>query len=661
MHKLFYLIAEMKLLQKSPLVIWVLCFMVGLIAGMFESAIFNLASLAAFAVSSLSLFTSKSKHFLKLYFASSFVILGIIQMQNVFPSENSRLESAGKQFFVAEIQDQLRKGAVWETNVVKIESAKINGVWERMHERVLLICQSSSQFLKMGDKIIVKTELHQIKNKGNPGEFDSKQYWKSKGIRYQCFGAIENYHILDLEELSFAQNILKKVRAYSVSLIESYIGGEEGDLMKAILLGDKSDLEQETKIVFANTGAMHVLAVSGLHVGIIAYLLNAFLGFLFRGKRKTLAVIILILILWFYAFVTGFSASVTRAVFMFSILIASQLMNRQYNPMNSLAFAALVILLWSPINIFDIGFQLSFLAMVGIFTLYVPIEKMIYVKNKYLLKLWQGTAVGLAAQVFTVPLSIFYFHQFPNYFMLSNVGVMLLAGLILGIGIALLALGKIPFVSMGIGWIAALSVGALLLIIQAVDKLPGAVAIGFSPTIYWILVMYLLIILVVGYGKKISLLSISVIFLPGLIWLQFNRYQNLKMDELCVFNSGQLSVLINQSGNQKCFYAGNEVALEDAQYLVKDYQRVHPGKVEFYHLNFKRFDFSSKNRKLSISYFDNYIEVKLKNETIHFVHCQKYRKSKPSANITIVASSYLDVISDQKHKLENGAFRYPIP
>lgn len=651
----------MNLLQKSPLLIWVLCFMLGLILGIYDEFWVNSSIAFIVVVCGIFLFTAKRDLFIRWFFGFSFVGLGIAQMQTVFPSDNVRLNGAGKVYFVAEIQDQLRKGVVWETNIAKIESAKINGVWERIHERVLLICQSSSQFLKKGDKIIVYTEIQDIRNKGNPGEFDSKYYWKSKGIRYQCFGAIENYYILHPEQLSAFQQLLVDVRNYSIEVIDKHIGGEEGDLMKAILLGDKSDLEQETKISFINTGAMHVLAVSGMHVVLIAYLLNAMLKFLFRGRFKILSVVLLLTILWFYAFLTGFSASVSRAVFMFTVLILSQLMNRQHNSLNSLAFAALIILLWNPINLFDIGFQLSFLAMVGIFTFYISIEQLFYVRNKYLLKLWQGTAVGLAAQVFTVPVSLYYFYQFPNYFMLSNVGVMLLSGLILGIGIALLALGKVPYVAMGIGWISALSVGALLLTIQLVDSLPGAVAYGFNPSLYWVFGMYLLIVLVIGYRKKISLFWVAVLFLPGLFWLQFNRFQNLKLDEICIFNAGQVAVMVNRGGDQKCFYSGNEVAYENAVRLANDYQRVHPGKVTFYKLNFKKFDLTTNKRKLAISWYENHIEMKLKNEIIHFVHCQKYQEPKKSKDILLVAASYLNVYPDAKHNLMQGAYRCAIP
>lgn len=641
---------------KFPFLIWTSIVIIGLIAGIgsndyvFQSSIF-------FLIFTFFLLILKvNQHRYLLFFGTSLFLLGMVHMQTNFPKENQFLENESESFFVAKINEQLRTGGEWVTQTAIVESVYKNGTWQKVDEKILLITESSIDLVRKNDRLLLKSTFSKIENKGNPGEFDAEYYWLSKGVRNQSFGFSGSFQIIETAEPTFWNSLLENVRNYSNNIIDKLVPEKIAALTKAILLGNKSDLDVETKNQFANSGAMHVLAVSGLHVGIIAYLLNGLFQFLFHGNKRKWAVILLILTLWFYAFLTGLSASVTRAVFMFSVLIASQLIQRQYSPLNTLAFTALVLLIWNPLTLFDIGFQLSFLAMVGIFTMYDKIERVILPQQLYLKKLWQGTAIGLAAQVFTVPVSIYYFHQFPNYFILSNIGVMLFSSLILGLGIAILVVGKIPYLNQLVGVGLIISVSALIYVIEWVDQLPGAVALGLNPSLAWVLLIYFLILVVTIYFNRIKFFFILGLFAPLIIWLQSNRYENLTQSQLCVFNANQLTMVITKNNQHICFYSNKEKGLKIAQRLMMDYQRIYPGETRFeeidrneFNLKDAQLDFQLKAEPTTMRLVLNEKHYTLVKSTKYWVGEDKDQKAK------MIIAPYIQNYSKAYHRLNEGS------
>ena len=162
------------------------------------------------------------------------------------------------------------------------------------------------------------------------------------------------------------------------------------------------------------------------------YILFFFCFFFFSkviSKKKSLFIILLLL--WLYALLTGFSPSVSRAVFMFSILGIAKSTSNSYNPINSLFFSGFILLLINPLYIYDIGFQLSYLAMLGIFIFYKPFVSMFYFNNLFLNWIWKGSIIGVSAQLMTLPITLYYFHSFPNYFLITNLGIMCVSSVLL--------------------------------------------------------------------------------------------------------------------------------------------------------------------------------------------------------------------------------------
>ncbi|TYA81458.1 ComEC/Rec2 family competence protein, partial [Seonamhaeicola marinus] len=215
-------------------------------------------------------------------------------------------------------------------------------------------------------------------------------------------------------------------------------------IINALFLGQRQNIDRAIYTNYTNAGAIHILAVSGLHVGIIFLILN----FLFKPierlkKGYLIKTIFLLTTLWGFAVIAGLSASVTRAVTMFSIVAIAVNLKRPTNVYNTLAISIFVILLFKPLFIFDVGFQLSFLAVFAIVAIEPMLNKLWKPKNKLLKIYWQTLTVTISAQFGIIPISLFYFHQFPGLFFISNLVIIPLLGFILGFGILIILLASI--------------------------------------------------------------------------------------------------------------------------------------------------------------------------------------------------------------------------
>ncbi len=299
---------------------------------------------------------------------------------------------------------------------------------------------STTSPLSYGDKVYVSGNYFPISAPGNPGEFNYKKYLARQNIYGHAFVNAKDIRISG----RVAQNLLMEwslaLRNRANRIIDRCIPQpRENGIAKALLLGIKDYLDSDLKKAYSAAGAMHVLAVSGLHVGIVFLLIKVVFGRLKEtGKWGTYFFgIISVSTIWMYAIVTGLSPSVLRAAVMFSLVALSEASVRDTNIYNSLGIAAFILLLFDPYLIYSVGFQLSFAAVFGIVYLQPKIYRIIEFRYSILDKAWAITCVSIAAQVATFPLTAHYFHQFPTYFLISNLVVipasfcMLLGGLIM--------------------------------------------------------------------------------------------------------------------------------------------------------------------------------------------------------------------------------------
>ncbi|KQC00667.1 ComEC/Rec2 family competence protein [Pedobacter sp. Hv1] len=322
--------------------------------------------------------------------------------------------------------------------------------------------------LNYGDELMIVSENLPVEPPYNPAEFNFKAWLAAKNIYHQTF--IKQSHIIKLNSTN-GNKLIKyaiEVRQRQVAIYRKLIHNNEAfAVASTLILGYRADLSQETLAAYSKTGTIHALSVSGMHVGIIYIFLNWALFFL-NGKR-TLRIIKLLFIctlIWYYALLTGFSPSVLRSAIMLSVYIFAKTFNRSSNNYNILAFTAFCLLVYNPFLIWDVGFQLSFLAVIGLIYLQPKIYKWLYIKNKWLDKLWSTVALSLAAQIATFPLSIYYFHQFPLYFIFSNLFILLPLTAMMYLGIMILVLKFyflaplfewiITFTNNGLRWMAEL-------------------------------------------------------------------------------------------------------------------------------------------------------------------------------------------------------------
>ena len=274
-----------------------------------------------------------------------------------------------------------------------------------------------------GDELLIKSSINSISGPKNPDQFDYRNYMYLNGFYSQTYLTPSDWKLYKEQQgfSLFKYAYLAQDWCYN-QLARNGLKGEQLKVAAALLLGKRNELEPNQIRAYASAGAMHVLAVSGLHVGILFFILKFSFGFLKRLKRwKWLYLIIILSFLWFYAMLTGFSASVLRASTMFSfILIGEEVINRKVSIYNMLAISAIILIVVDPFIVFSVGFQLSYLAVIGIVYFQPKIYRLFYVKNWLLDQAWKITAVSLAAQLATFPLGVYYFHQFPVYFFVSN-------------------------------------------------------------------------------------------------------------------------------------------------------------------------------------------------------------------------------------------------
>jgi competence protein ComEC len=577
----------------------------------------------------------------------SVLFFGGTIMQNARFTEGQLL--GGQRFRLGTVIDADHNSKTWKKVLLHVEKEQSKKQWHRANERVLMYSQEQ---LYPGDVVLFHATLNPIKNAGNPGEFDAENYWYSKNIRWMGFLGTEDYSLVDRRETTGLQRIFSASRSYLKETLETHVPSTEVGLAKALLLGDKSQLSHETRESFGNAGAMHVLAISGLHVGIIMYVLFFVLKGMSKWISRRSAVLITLILLWLFAGVTGGSPSVVRATLMFSLLLIGQQWGRAAHPMNILFFSAFVLLLWNPLLLFDIGFQLSYGAMLGIFIFFERIQSLVRTRNWLLNKAWDGTALGISAQLFTIPLVLYHFHQFPNYFWLTNLGIMCLAGVILALGLAFFAVHWIPFLNNLVAFLLIWALYTLLSFVMWVDTLPWTVAKGFNPSLPEIVafITFMLVLALALHQKWIRNIAIVLLLLVVAGW-QTERYEAKERAEWVVFNSNTPLISFKNGNFIEAFYLGKR---SKAEHLLESYTRVNPAKWKLHELKTNRTTVTCNDVEWLLERKEHGI-VLSSADSRYFLRT-RYGSTNELANEVTIDMPYLE--SDKgNYNLSSGAFR----
>lgn len=421
--------------------------------------------------------------------------------------------------------------------------------------------------LTYGDIILVNKPLQEIKNAGNPGGFDYKRYALFNGITHQLFLQTKDYKKTGRSETSYFWKQMYHVKGYILKTIRTYIKGDmESSVAEALLIGYRDDLDRDLVQAYSNTGVVHVIAISGMHLGLIYVLLLFLLKPLERFKRlKVLKTILVILLLWLFSLLTGAGASVLRAVIMFSFIAGADLFQRKGNIYNSMAASAFVLLCYNPFLLWDVGFQLSYAAVLSIVLFMKPIYHWFSIQNKLLDKLWQLNAVTLAAQILTLPLCIYHFHQAPTLFLISNLLAVPLSTFALYGLILLLTCSFFPLLAKTVAVAVTQLLQWMNQFILWVDHFTFSVVDGINHHPAQTILLYLFIAATGIWliQKRPTALKWSVSFLCLFFGIQvYLQYKTIRQQKLIVYNLSQHTAIDFMLGNQYQFI-GDSVLLQD--------------------------------------------------------------------------------------------------
>ena len=427
--------------------------------------------------------------------------------------------------------------------------------------------------LGYGDLIAFPASIRELTPPLNPQEFDYRAYLMQKGITGQVYLKDEDW--IDLQT-----NNANPIYAFSYRfrdiLLESLhrcgLEDDEFGVAAAILLGYDDKLADEVRQNYVAAGSMHILCVSGMHVGIIYLLAGFLLGFLNRKKwQKTLRQAMLLALVWFYALIAGLSPSVLRASLMLSFVIIGELIHRKGFIINSIAASAFILLCVNPNNLFEIGFQLSYAAVVGIVVLHRPIYNLLYVKNKLLDKAWEITAVALAAQVATIPFTLFYFNQFTTYFWLSNLLMTPISFVVVISGMVLLLVSWIPYVNVLVGYLVWGAVYLMNTFVSWVEHLPFSIVKGLYVSEFefaMLLLAFVLLLLTVARRSTRMLVATMSAVLLLMVSVAVRLYQADTQKGMTVFSLRNHTAIDFVRGGEHILFADSALMADES---VVDY------------------------------------------------------------------------------------------
>jgi competence protein ComEC len=442
---------------------------------------------------------------------------------------------------------------------------------------VYLFQKATKQSLNHGDQILIKGEIQPISIPKNPSAFNHKQYLHYQNIHFQAFIYAQNWKILKTTPSFSLQEKSRHIREKFKSIFQSYISSDESRaIANALILGYKKDLTPQLKNAYVESGAIHVLAVSGLHVGILSVLVLFLLNRIPLGGKiwKVAKIGLLLIIIWAFAILTGLSPSVQRAALLFSIIYLGKAIKRDCNIYNALAIAAFGMLIYAPLTLFQISFQFSFLAVLGIVYFTPKIMRFWSPNHPILFYIWQLSVVSFSAQLALVPLSLYYFHQFPIYFLLSGLFVVPIAAIVLYNGFALLISSFFSKTLASLfGSIISYSLSFQNKLLFFIQDLPFHILQGIwlSPIevfLFYIIILGIILITLTANLKWLRLILSSLLFISC---IKVNTtYQQIHQKEIVIYSIPRNSLIDFVDGKTVYSLKNQQISLDVLKYNAQN-------------------------------------------------------------------------------------------
>ncbi|MCX7767471.1 MAG: ComEC/Rec2 family competence protein [Flavobacteriales bacterium] len=407
--------------------------------------------------------------------------------------------------------------------------------------------------IRQGDTVIFRAAVLPFSGPRYPGGFNARQYAERRGL--VSYSRIFRVEQLTLKPGPRKPDVWKALRTWCAEKAQRFIKHEETRaLMLQMLMGLRSEISEETRAAFRNTGVMHILAVSGLHVGIV-YVVLAFVGRLLipdRGVYRWFLTAFILFFVWSYCALAAMRPSVVRAALMFSFVSMGRLIRREIPLLNSLSAAALVNLSLDPSDLFDLGFQFSYSAVAGIGLLYKPLSSLWNPNIPFLRWLWDLTCVSLSAQAATTGLTLLYFGQFPLLFLLAN-WVAVPAAAVVIYGTLAFMLSPVHELSFTLGEALEFFIKNLTGFLKTLDDIPRALLLVSEWSPWDTIFLTLILILIVGWVLKPTYRTLKPVLIALLIWqgvLVFKDIVNTGQPFQWFVTGGQEGALQLRKGGQ---------------------------------------------------------------------------------------------------------------
>ena len=529
-------------------------------------------------------FYKQTLHFKKaLYIVSINVFLFLLAYESCYlynaknnSSHYSQYVEPNSQRFVAVVTDIPISTEKFIKLNVQLEAIESKHIWHYAEGNTMIYIKNDSSInLTIGDKLFLNSKFSYLSRPKNPDEFDYKTFLENKNIFHTVFANSNQIQLISNHNQVNVSLLGTTIKAHLVSVLRnSGLSQEAFSICSALLVGYDDEIDGDVMQSFSHSGTLHVLSVSGMHTAVLYGVLIFLFSLIdkYDNYKKTKFVFVM-LFLWVFVLITGLSPSILRAALMLSLVLFGKTFYRQGNSYNTLLLSAFILLLYNPYLIKDVGFLLSYSAVFGIMYLYPTLQKVHVFENKILQNLWSGVLISVAATLFTLPISLYFFHQFPIWFVFSNLIIIPISMIIMGSAVLFLVFYKIAFINQILVFVINGATNVMLWVAQLTDDSRYGYVdfISFSKLDFLFMCLVIALFLIIITNKQYKyVMALGIIIIVWTTSSIYNSYKAKQIQEFLVFHEKNKSTLVLRVGNS---VYGNfkELSEKDFQRHVKPY------------------------------------------------------------------------------------------